>query len=141
MSGTVVPPGRRLPSGRAPPGSGGGDLEPGGDPGGERGDGNDACTTVSTFNGAKKKRGGGDTVFRSGAAIPKPVQTRVDDPKVLTVGRRVELQTSHFSITKNQSQHFLTLWSSRQESSSFAAAARRSRIYPDPDFCRVQALV
>ena len=26
MSGTVVPPGRRLPSGRAPPGLGGGDL-------------------------------------------------------------------------------------------------------------------
>ena len=26
-SGTVVPPGRRLPSGRAPPGLGGGDLE------------------------------------------------------------------------------------------------------------------
>ena len=28
-SGTVVPPGRRLPSGRAPLGSGGGDLESG----------------------------------------------------------------------------------------------------------------
>ncbi|KAJ3651838.1 hypothetical protein Zmor_017846 [Zophobas morio] len=57
-SGTVVPPGRRLPSGRAL-GAATLNLEIArrrhGDPGGERGDGNDACTTDSTFDGDEKK--------------------------------------------------------------------------------------
>ncbi|KAJ3665927.1 hypothetical protein Zmor_001391 [Zophobas morio] len=105
MSGTVVPPGRRLPSGRAPLGSGGCDLEIWK----SREDGTatreGSAVTVTTrarrfrlSTATKKKCGDGDTVFRSGAAIPKPVQTGRRPKKVLTVGRRVELLTwSHFS--------------------------------------------
>ena len=82
-----------------------------GDPGAERGGRNDACTTVSTCGGDhKKKTGDGDTVLRSGAAIPKPVQKRADDPKATYGGRRVELQleTSHFQKTHTSTTALLS---------------------------------
>ncbi|KAJ3640261.1 hypothetical protein Zmor_003570 [Zophobas morio] len=100
MSGTVVPPGRRLPSGRPPSGSGGDDLEIWKlrEDGTATREGNAVTVTtrarrfrLSTLT--KKKRGDGDTISRSGAAIRKPVLRRADDPESTYGGRRVELST------------------------------------------------
>ncbi|KAJ3645476.1 hypothetical protein Zmor_023126 [Zophobas morio] len=106
MSGTVVLPGRRLPSGRAPPGSGGGDLETWksreDDPGGERGDGNDACTTVSTFDGDKKNAMAVTRFFARGRRFENRYKTGRRPKKVLTVGRRVKRLNSQTKLFLNK---------------------------------------
>ena len=105
MSGTVVPPGWRLPSGRAPPELGGGDLETWK----SRGEGtgtrkksavavHDAFTTVSTCDGDDKKNP--VTVvrfFARGRRFQKPVRQQVKKPK-----RYLRWSVQGFSNTQTQ---------------------------------------
>ena len=100
MSGTVVPPGRRLPSGRALFGLGGGDFE-------TWKSCEDATATregsaVAVHDACTTRKKNPVTVVRFLArAIQKPVHKRADDPKGTYGSRRVELhfETSHLQKT------------------------------------------
>ncbi|KAJ3661401.1 hypothetical protein Zmor_005797 [Zophobas morio] len=71
-----------------------------GDPGGERGDGNDACTTVSTFDGDKKNAVTVTRFLARGRRFQNRYKHGQKTQKVLTVGRRVNCRLLKRNFSK-----------------------------------------